>query len=283
MQHPEYKIYPSLLDAYMQYLRSDEVWEGYWAFSENPPHTPEEFRAMQWQTVIDRINRVPIPWEEREAADRGTALNEVVDCLVDGRPSQKCRVERVYATEITGNAGDMYDASEVSGDVRVTDRVTALDVTYDGRTFRFDIALCRKLASSFAGSVTQSYAEAELQTDFGPVLLYGFPDYIRPFSVHDLKTTGRYAVGKYRHNSQHLVYPYILREKGCEVNLFEYDVAELGKRGEWHIYTETYAFDTSRDIPLLRHRVEDFIRFINENRGYITDKKIFNEKFNQNG
>ena len=58
-KQPNYNIYPSLLDAYQQYVDSDIIWEKYWGFCDTPPHTPEEFHDMQFQSVIDRINRVP--------------------------------------------------------------------------------------------------------------------------------------------------------------------------------------------------------------------------------
>ena len=44
-KQPNYNIYPSLLDAYQQYVDSDIIWEKYWGFSDNPPHTPEELTA----------------------------------------------------------------------------------------------------------------------------------------------------------------------------------------------------------------------------------------------
>ncbi len=273
---PEYRIYPSLIDAFTQYERSDAIWEQYWGFSENPPHSPEEFRDLQFRTVIDRINRVPMAWEDSEAADRGTALNEVVDCMVEHRCSAKCDVQRVYGMRATGNAGSMSDACEVSGDVESAGEVVGLNVGYNKRVFYFPITLVRELAAYFKGMVAQQYIEAPLETSCGRVILYGFTDYIAPFAVHDLKTTGKYSVGKYRHNMQHLVYPYILHATGSGVRLFEYNVAECGRGGSWATYTETYTFDPGRDIPALTRRVEDFISFIEENRGLIRDKKIFN-------
>lgn len=62
----KYRIYPSLLDAYQNYLDSDIIYDKYWGYSETPPHTPEEFRKQQFQSLIDRINRVHY---ENEAVD----------------------------------------------------------------------------------------------------------------------------------------------------------------------------------------------------------------------
>ena len=44
----KFKFYATLLDAFTSYLKSDAIWERYWGFSENPPHTPEEFRQKQF-------------------------------------------------------------------------------------------------------------------------------------------------------------------------------------------------------------------------------------------
>ena len=59
MQQPNYRIYATLLDAFWGYLNSDVIWDKYWGWSENPPHTPEEFHEQQFHELIDRINRKP--------------------------------------------------------------------------------------------------------------------------------------------------------------------------------------------------------------------------------
>ena len=48
-QQPKYRIYATLLDAFGAYLNSDVIWDKYWGWSENPPHTPEEFHEQQFQ------------------------------------------------------------------------------------------------------------------------------------------------------------------------------------------------------------------------------------------
>ena len=59
-KQPKFKFYATLLDAFTSYLKSDAIWERYWGFSENPPHTPEEFRQQQFQSLIDTINRAAV-------------------------------------------------------------------------------------------------------------------------------------------------------------------------------------------------------------------------------
>ena len=247
-----YNIYPSLLDAYQQYVDSDIIWEKYWGFCETPPHTPEEFHKIQFQAVIDRINRVPY---DNEAVAKGTAFNEVIDCMVEHRKSDKVEVEKVYDRE---------------------GFFVGLNAKIGERVFFFSIFLCYEFADYYQGAVTQKYVEGILPTAFGDMKLYGFVDELMPLSVHDIKTAGSYSVGKYKRNSQHLVYPFCLMQMGNDVRTFEYNVAVIGKYN-YETFTESYEFVPSRDIPVLQHKCEDFIQFLEDNRELITDKKIFND------
>ena len=247
----EYKFYATLLDAFQNYVDSDIIWEKYWGFSENPPHTPEQFREQQFQSLIDRINRVPF---DSEKADRGTAFNEVIDCMVLHRNSDKVKVMKVR---------------DESG------KVAGLNATLNDRTFYFPLALCREVADYYQGGLPQQYIQAVLPTIFGDVLLYGYIDYVLPFCTHDLKTTGQYAVGNYKNHWQHIVYPYALMKNGCNVPDFEYNIVEIGKTF-YRTYTESYSFVAERDIPKLTQHCEDFIRFLQTNRSLIKDTKIFN-------
>lgn len=267
---PKYRIYPSLLDAYTDYLKSDDIYERYWGFSENPPFSPDEFREKQFHALIDRINRVPF---ESEAADKGTAFNEVVDCLIENRKSNIVQVERIYKKEQEG-ACDNF-GKPLYYDEYQTNEIVALRATYNNRQFDFPISLCREFAVYYKGALTQQRVEAILHTCFGDVLVYGVIDELMPLSVHDIKTTGSYYVGKFKDHYQHLVYPYCLVESGNDIRTFEYNVTDFK-----NTYTETYVFNPERDIPVLRECVEDFIRFLNDNRNLITDTKIFGGKEN---
>ena len=240
---PKSKFYATLLDAFSNYLRSDAIYERYWGFSENPPHTPEEFKEQQFQSLIDTINRVPF---DSEAADRGTCFNEIVDALIENRKPNGVEVERVD--------GVLYRAS------------------YNERTFDFPIALCLEFANYYKGALTQQRVEAILPTCFGEVLVYGVIDELMPLSIHDIKTTGNYYVGKFKDHWQHIVYPYCLMRNGGDVRLFEYNITDFK-----NTYTESYTFVPERDIPILTDHCEEFIRFLNDNRELITDKKIFGD------
>lgn len=248
MRQSKYKFYATLLDAFTGYLRSDVIWSRYWGFSQDPPYTQEEFQDKQFNSLIDTINRVPF---DSEAADKGTAFNEVVDCLIEHRKSDKVTVEKIPSDDGT---------------------TVGLRATYNNRQFVFPVSLCREFANYYKGALTQQRVEAILPTCFGDILLYGYIDELMPMSVHDIKTTGSYFVGKFKDHWQHLVYPYCLLQNGSDVRLFEYNVTDFR-----NTYTESYTFVPERDIPILTAHCEDFVRFLNDNRGLITDKKVFAE------
>lgn len=272
MQQPKYRIYATLLDAFWGYMNSDAIWDKYWGWSENPPHAPEEFHELQFQELIDRINRKPF---DSEAADKGTAFNEIIDCLVENRRSEIMQIERLYLESVVDDY--QYQEGEVKCKPRkVRGDVIALRATYNNRVFTFPISLCREFANYFKNALTQQRVEAILPTAFGDILVYGVIDELMPTSVHDIKTTGSYTVGKFKDHHQHLVYPYALMQNGSDVQTFEYDIVEFNKGGfVVDTYTETYVFNPERDIPILTNHCEEFIRFLEENRDLITDKKIF--------
>lgn len=273
-QQPSYKLYATLLDSFYGYLNSNITWQKYWGWADNPPHSPEEFHELQFDKLINRINRIPF---DNEKADRGTAFNEIIDCMIEGRKSDKMLIERIYEKAVV----DDYQYSD--GNVQCkkneiqTKKIIAIKALYNEREFTFPISLCREFSDYFSGALTQQRVEAVLTTTYGNVLLYGYIDELMPMSVHDIKTTESYTVGKYKNNFQHIVYPYCLMKNGSDVRLFEYNIVELNKRTGLPngTFTETYVYDPDRDIPVLTHHVELFIEFLIKNRELITDCKIF--------
>lgn len=250
-QQPKYRIYATLLDAFMQLERAEVVWEKYYGFSQEPPCTPEEFREKLEKELIDRVNRVPF---ESEAADRGTAFNEVVDALIENRKPKFMDVERTTDLQYL--------------------------VKFNGHEFKFPIQLCVDMAVMYRDALTQRRVSGVMSTGYGDVELYGVIDELMPMAVHDIKTTGSYSMGKYKYNNQHLVYPWALRMMGVDITTFHYDVVELGKPrkdGTCSVerFRETYVYDHERDEKVLRDRVEDFVAWLEMHRGEITDKKIF--------
>jgi len=249
MEPAKYNIYATLLDAFQDYLDCSETYQEYWGFSDDPAKTEEEYEAEQFQSLIDRINRVPF---DSEAADRGTAFNEIVDCIIRKCNSKKC---------------------ELSSDAE-TDTITAI---YNNRTFIFPRKQTTDYAHRFSGALTQYYTEAIIPTKLGTVNLYGFIDELMPQSIHDIKTTSKYKAGKFRKHWQKIVYPYCLNTQGNRVFEFWYNVVLFNKSHEFNTYDEFYAYVPERDDNKLMEHTEALIRFLESNRHLITDKKIFNQ------
>jgi hypothetical protein len=252
-QH-KYLLYATLLDSYQGYIGSDDIYNEYWGFSDNPPFPEDEFHDRQRDALMDRINRVPLSWEDSEKADRGTAFNEIVDCI------------------ILGSKSDKMDISSDKGAGLIT-------ASYNGRTYQFPITICREFADYYKGATPQVLTEGTLKTRYGDVLLYGYIDELMPTSVHDIKTTGKYSAGKFKKHWQHIVYPYCLNAEGNHVYDFEYNIVEIDDKKakiSYETFTEYYNYVPEVDIPVLIEHVEGLIEFIEANRHLITDKKIFN-------
>lgn len=248
---PNYRIYATLLDAHMQLERAEVIWEKYYGFSQESPCTPEEFREKLERELIDRVNRVPF---ESEAADRGTAFNELIDALIEKRQPKMMEVERTSDLQYL--------------------------VNYNGHAFKFPIQLCVDMAVMYKNALTQRRVSGVMRTGYGDVELYGVIDELMPMAIHDIKTTSSYSVGKYKYNNQHLVYPWALRQLGVDLPTFHYDVVEIGKPRKdgtcsFERYQETYTYVHERDESVLRSRVENFIMWLEMHRAEITDKKIF--------
>ena len=249
-QH-DFRVYPTLLDAWRGYTHSNEVWETYWAFSDNPPHTPEQFHTLQLWRFIDTLNHVD--GEPSEPASRGTAFNELVDCLVEQRPPT-------------------FDTEKVRGD---DGHVTHIVAHLDGFSFTFQVAMLKQTAARYNGAVCQYLTQGTLDTRFGSVLLYGYIDELMPHCIHDIKTTGKYEFPKYKHSAQRLVYPFCCAQQGMDIRRFDFDVVTFPKYGESEYFTETYIFDTENDTVTLTTWVEEMLDFITEHPSLFTDKRFF--------
>lgn len=245
-----YKLYATLIDGFQDYLSSSDIYQEYWGFSENPSKTEEDFEAEQFQSLIDRINRVPF---QSEAADRGTAFNEVVDCIIDKRTSDKMDI----ASNKTENT---------------------IKAVYHEQEFVFPLSETVSFAKQYEGALTQQYTEAILNTRYGDVLLYGYIDELMPFSVHDIKTTSKYKTGKFRKHWQKVVYPYCLKENGINIDTFSYDVVLWSyDKKSFSTFKEIYQFKP-KDVAELVDIVERLICFLEANRGLISDLKVFGEE-----
>lgn len=250
-----YCIYPSLLDAFQDYLDSELLWGQFWGSSEEPQFSHEEFAAQCEKKLIDQINRCPK--EPIEAADKGTAFNAVVDML-NGYPVEPPTI--------------ILQSDE-----------NVIVATINNFTFTFATPLCRAVAERFKGAICQYRCEATLHTAKGDVTLYGFLDEWQGCKISDLKTTKGYQFGKYERKWQRHVYPFAVVESGdcTEIKEFEYTAVKLSNPTEMNpvitgeIYPETYTYDHEQSWLKLQDGCERFIDWLESRREFITDNRIF--------
>lgn len=243
---PNYKIYPSLLNKFQDFLDAERDAEESWNETADGDYriAPAELVAAREKQLIDAVNRVPFV---SEAADRGTAFNKLVDLLI--------------SVPIAADP-----CAEVDG-------------------FAFSGELAKEVAGMLPMPLAQYYTEAVLHTSMGDVLLYGYPDYwCADNMVVDLKTTGQYQWPKFDRNWQRLVYPWCLTTgSGATVDLFRFLVVKWAKPTKkepyWRgtIYTEDYNYNHAMATQQLKGICEQFIGWLEQNKEKITDKKIFAE------
>lgn len=272
----DYRIYPSLLIAYQNLLDYEQVAEEDWNKVSEAAHnrgeyldrdigdyklTPDEMYLKLEADLIDSINR--IDGQYGEAAEKGTAFNEIVDCLIENRKS------------LRGDC-NIYSTLNESG-------LKVIRAEINGFTFDFDIPLCKETADYFRGSLTQYYAEATMKTTYGNVLLYGYIDEWVGNKMYDIKTTSRYDWGKFEHGWQRHVYPWCVIEAGMttEIESFSYYVVEWAYQREGDaisakgIYHETYTYSHEESGRKIREMLESFIEWLESRREFIQDKRIF--------
>lgn len=209
----QYKFYATLLDSFAWYLSSE---------------SDDAFKEF-----IGKLNGVKT---RSEAADKGIALNTMVDEVASGA---------------------LYPARQKDGHYR-----------YQGYEFACDVV--DYMASTYRGAFSQHYTEAVLETRKGNVLLYGFVDEILPGETHDIKGTGEYEYPSYLHGWQKIVYPFCLEQQGIHCPDFTYMITDYDA-----VYREDYRYDPERDIPKLVLFCEELIDFIETHRKRILNKKLF--------
>lgn len=308
----KYRFYPTLLDRFQSYLDTQvedyfyQNEQGKWHKNYNEADdtlhfSQEEVDVLLKQELLDAINRVPR--EPSEAASKGTALNEVVDCLIHHRQSENDSVTirtirslKDFLSVSTRTEDDFWvllkavssngyfdEVKDIIGEPLAIKPI--IFSSYDGFEFLFDVSFCKSIAKYFKGSLSQVYTSANLETRYGNVELYGYIDELRENKVYDLKTTSRYEFGKYAKYWQRYAYPYTLIESGMctDVTSFEFTAYAL-KGGTSRTplitgvqYPEVYQYDHEKSKVMLKDICERFCEFLEENRNLITNKKIFNE------
>lgn len=296
---PNYRFYPTLLDKFQTFLDTtaedyfyqdeDGKWHKNYSETEDAFHySQEEVDALLKQELLDAINRVP--HEPSEPASKGTALNEIVDCIIHNRKSDN---KNILIKSLKGiDVKREFGCTDEVGKPVYYDywfehiKVPCIFAEIDGFSFYFDKDFCKSIAEYFKGSLSQVFTSATIETEFGEVELYGYIDELRENKVFDLKTTSRYEFGKYSKYWQRHIYPYTLIESGActEINSFEFTAYVL-KGGTSRTplitgvqYAEVYQYNHEQSKMLLKNICERFCQFLEDNRDLITNKKIFNEE-----
>ena len=224
------KVYPTLIDAYEYWLKSD----------------------APLQDFIDRINRVPT--EMPEAAMKGTAYNDMIDAMLEGKDVET-------AIHIVRNVpNDVYKWTHVY-DLPDGDNQNAVE-------FMFPKKITDEIIRKLQGAVAQVYNEATIKTAFGDVVLYGYVDYVLRDTLIDLKTTSRYDFPKYLNSAQHPLYLYTARQN-MDVENFKYLVTDMR-----NIYEEAYHWNVNLE-KMLVSMLNNLVSFIYDHKDMITNDKIF--------
>ena len=105
-----------------------------------------------------------------------------------------------------------------------------------------------------AGIVKGSLWQVHVGREIGGVMLHGYIDCLRGNHIFDIKTTRKYEIGKYLHNTQHLAYLYCLRE--TEVRHFSYVVSDFRS-----VYREDYDWYDGM-VDLLKAKVAGFFDYL---------------------
>lgn len=296
---PNYRFYPTLLDKFQTFLDTtaedyfyqdeDGKWHKNYSETEDAFHySQEEVDALLKQELLDAINRVS--HEPSEPASKGTALNEIVDCIIHNKKSDN---KNILIKSLKGvDVKREFGCTDEVGKPIYYDywfehiKVPCIFAEIDGFSFYFDKDFCKSIAEYFKGSLSQVFTSATIDTEFGEVELYGYIDELRENKVFDLKTTSRYEFGKYSKYWQRHIYPYTLIESGActEINSFEFTAYVL-KGGTSRTplitgaqYAEVYQYNHEQSKMLLKNICERFCQFLEDNRELITNKKIFNEE-----
>lgn len=190
-------------------------------------------RQDKFDELISKINRIK-PSEFPEAALKGMQFEDCVNKLLKRESLQE------------------------------------LDGDYVTENFSFSKELVDKIASRLVNHTKQQeYIQAIVPTSVGNVKLYGFTDYTYPDKIVDLKTTGKYSIGKFKDNAQHGCYSLIKKYNGKPINEFIYLCTDFK-----NVFVDREKI-TSQLHDEFNEKVVDFYGFINENRNLITDKKIW--------
>lgn len=232
----KYRISPSLMNSFSSWLNSEETYAELWGNSECPTMSALEFEQKQREELIAYINREP--QARNEAADRGTCLNEIVDCLIGSEPNPSIwwdKIDKDYIAE------------------------------RNGFRFSFDGAMVDELALNVRNAIPQYHLTHDYTIDGREITLHGFADYIFPTQIWDLKTTNKYKGEKYANNWQRKVYPVVAVDSGSMIKceMFRFEVMEIRQNKETGVlFGSEWKESYDVNIDAFRADVMDFVTSI---------------------
>lgn len=112
---------------------------------------------------------------------------------------------------------------------------------------------------------TQVYLESRYKN----TQIYGFVDGVGENIAFDLKSTQSYSPGRFAKNHQNL---YLLGLQSFGIKQLDYVITDFKE-----VYLESYHLD-DYDFEPLYNEILSFVDFLNENRKFIRNKKIFDSK-----
>ena len=129
----------------------------------------------------------------------------------------------------------------------------------------YDPVILQKVRSLLPRPMMKTQVYCEYQ--FDDILFYGYVDVIGKMLAVDIKTTSRYVPDCFAASHQNFYLP-ALRSRG--IRSLRYVITDFTD-----VYQENY--DQSVNLSFQEAQIKSFCDFLEEHRGRITDKRIFNQ------
>ena len=129
----------------------------------------------------------------------------------------------------------------------------------------YDPVILQKVRSLLPRPMMKTQVYCEYQ--FDDILFYGYVDVIGKTMAVDIKTTSQYMPDCFTNSHQNFYLP-ALRSRG--IKSLRYVITDFTD-----VYQENY--DQSVDLSFQEAQIKSFCYFLEERRGRITDKRIFNQ------
>ncbi|TDE13760.1 hypothetical protein [Dyadobacter psychrotolerans] len=129
----------------------------------------------------------------------------------------------------------------------------------------YDPLILQKVRSLLPRPMMKTQVYCEYQ--FDDVLFYGYVDVIGKTLAVDIKTTSQYVPDCFAHSHQNFYLP-ALKSRG--IRSLRYVITNF-----IDVYQEDY--DQSVDFSFQEKQIKSFCEFLEEHRGRITDKRVFNQ------